>query len=140
MSKLDTYFEREPVRFQHETQVVKGEVIQTAKDFDDDVWVRVPDDYGDHSKIGPCGWTPRWTPKGVYFPHKGDQCVVALTDEGDPEIIRYKKQKGATPDHSGLTDDAAEEIDNLENGMDDLTGGTMVQAGHFAQTGGTYDG
>lgn len=147
MAGLDTFYESPPTRHQKETQIVVGVVQETAHDFDHDVHVVIPS-FHPHRKIGPCGWTPKWTPKGVYFPHKGNHCTVALTDEGDPEIVRWKvgkkkKPDGTTinepPDHSGTTDEVAQEIDDLQNGMDDVTGHHLFQAGRFAQTGGTYD-
>lgn len=136
---MDTFYERSPERHQKETQIVRGVVAETATGFDDDVHVRVPD-FHPRRKLGPCGWTPKWTPKGVFFPHKGDHCTVALTDEGDPEIIRWKKQKGARADHSGTTDEIADAIDDIQSGMDDLTGAHSVQPARYAQTLGSYDG
>lgn len=137
---MDTFYESKAERFEKETQIVKGVIAKTATDPDDDVPVIIPD-FHPRRKLGPCGWTPKWTPRGVYFPHKGDHCTVALTEEGDPEIIRFKVKKKRAPDHSGIPDEIVQEIDDLQNTVDDLTPGPdRAQPGQFAQTGGYLDG
>jgi len=83
-------------------QVFEGVIATDASAVDEEVYVTIPyfdDGEGKSWKHGPCKWMPRAEPGGLFFPKRGDPCIVELPTGGDPWISIWMNQ-ASTPDHT----------------------------------------
>lgn len=80
-----------------EPNIYGGTIGETAQHLSDEVHVIIPA-IDAHAKHGTCKWMPRATADGVQFPHKGDPCIVGITEDDDPWIIGWWTTRGAVDD------------------------------------------
>lgn len=52
------------------------------------VFVVIPE-FDPHLQHGPCPWTPIVTSDGIFYPHKGDRCVIVQPAGGSPVIAGW---------------------------------------------------
>jgi hypothetical protein len=85
-----------------------GELQNSANDEDDKLYVIIPE-ISHHHRHGPARWHPRVNKKGkLYFPKKGDACVVRLSPAhgGQVWITAWWKAKSFNADGDDRPPDA----------------------------------
>lgn len=73
----------------HTLQIVRGRVVNTPSSDTADLFVTVPAFHA-HERWGPCPFMPRVNAAGNQaLPSAGDDCLVALDENGDSYVIGW---------------------------------------------------
>ena len=134
-------------------QVWQGVVATDALTIEDEVYVTIPEfDSGEGQswKHGPCKWLPRVRVDGIYYPKRGDSCVVSFAERADLWIVswvssastpddRFAVEEGDSPlsifnakDYGAVGDDRMDNAAPIQDAIDAAraAGGGMVYLPH----------
>jgi hypothetical protein len=73
---------------QDRPQIFEGIFAENAATVDSMLEIIIPS-FDLNQRWGPCPWTPRPTDGGIDLPSRGDRCLVALDDNGNPWVIGW---------------------------------------------------
>jgi len=111
-------------------------IANNAADADDDVFV-IEKSFDGKQRHGPCRWHPRTKGSGVFYPRKGDPCIISEPDPGDQMwITSWKPKKKRAPDRRLVQIGSGPPPPQGEEGETHVDEETGAQYGPWTEEGG----